>query len=57
MTKKHFEAFARLFAAQVATADPETHAVLRLLAVEMAGIMASDNRAFDRVRFMMACGF
>jgi hypothetical protein len=56
MSKKDYIAIAKLFAAQAATADTETHAVLRLLAAELAGILANDNPNFIRSRFLTACG-
>lgn len=54
MTKRHFEAFARLILAQQGiTTDTD----LRTFADIVAYVAASDNPRFDRQRFLKACGF
>jgi hypothetical protein len=56
MTKKHFEAIARIIADQVTMADPQFRPILQLLAADIAAVMVQGNRHFDRTRFLSACG-
>lgn len=57
MTKKYYVAIARIFLGQIETAStPEVADTLKLVAREIAGVMANDNPRFDRDRFLIAAG-
>lgn len=56
MTKKHFEAIARIIR-DTYTDDEAGTAALRTAAEEMADYFAMINPNFDRQRFLTACGF
>lgn len=60
MTKRHFEAIARMLREQGETlADPTQAADIahRDLVDGMASYFADQNPRFDRERFLTACGF
>jgi len=66
MTKRHFEAFARRIAADIAALDDTSWATPKdraaasyaahYAARTFADIAQADNDRFDRVRFLAACG-
>ena len=57
MTKKHYEALARILSSQMCDAEMETcqHTV-RLITRDIADYLATENPRFDRSRFLKACG-
>ena len=61
MTKKHYEAIAAIIAYRADMQYPSDKvgygaATLRILAGELADYFATDNKNFDRARFLKACG-
>lgn len=56
MTKKHYVALARELAHLLATATAEEAVGIRGAIRVMATEMKAENRAFDRERFLTACG-
>ena len=60
MTKKHYIKIASLFAERLGADYPQTElrtAVLKDVANRLCVIFKEDNPAFDKARFMTACGF
>jgi hypothetical protein len=59
LSKKHFEAIAAAFQWHVDThKDNEVlRIVIRAIAHDIATMCQRENSAFDRARFMRACGF
>lgn len=57
MTKKDFEAFARIIRSEYADAQElETKLVIERITRRWADVCANDNARFDRARFLAACG-
>ena len=57
MSKKHYIAIADILrAAYQGAPTPETRAIVRGLASDLAELIASENAAFDMVRFLTAAG-
>lgn len=54
MTKKHYEAIAAAFRAYIATNTGAN--IARPIAKDLADYFATDNKNFDRTRFLQACG-
>ena len=52
MTRKHFEAIAKVMSAWRGARDDESH---RYLSLELAGVLKETNERFDRQRFLDAC--
>ncbi len=60
LTRKHFQRMADAIAytRKLGTAEqPVREETLRVIARELAALCAEENPAFDRERFMRACGF
>lgn len=63
MTKKHFEAIARIIKSQrddLVSEQPacgDAYNVLIATAANMADYFASENPRFNREKFLTACGF
>jgi hypothetical protein len=57
MSKKHYEAIAKAINHHVIMSNTEEAHIIKCVAEDIATIMAADNRAFNRGRFMQACGF
>jgi len=57
MSRKHYEAIAKVFAGDYATAanDGERRKVVGI-ALSLSDVFQQDNPRFDRVRFLQACG-
>jgi hypothetical protein len=55
MTRKHFIAIAKAYAAKLESGADR--AMLRSMAETECGVFASINPAFDKARFLAACGF
>jgi hypothetical protein len=63
MSKKHFVKIAAMFKANLElagtaenSAQESARAAVRTCAQDFADIAAKDNSAFDRARFLAACG-
>lgn len=64
MTKKHYEAIAKIFRSQLRSADNHTRKEHRTIeryttestAKEIADYFATDNPKFNRLRFLKDCG-
>lgn len=59
MTRKHFEAIAKIINARLAWADAVQYGYIdatQKIANEMADYFATQNPNFDRARFLKACG-
>jgi hypothetical protein len=59
MTKKHYEAIARILATHISAGKMRTVWEIEAgiaIARDLADYFASDNQRFDRVRFLTACG-
>ena len=52
MTRKHFEAIAKVMNAWRGAIDDESH---RYLSLELAGVLQEANERFDKQRFLKAC--
>ena len=59
MTRGSFELIAEVFKAEkgFASGSKDADAMWALLAVKMATALGNTNSAFDRKRFLKACGF
>ena len=58
MTKKNFEAIAAILNADRAVSSCEAErAKVLVIALSMSDYFLSQNPAFDRTRFLTACGF
>ena len=60
MTKKHYTKIADIFRRKLShdyRSDPVRTACLKDVATELCIILKEDNPAFDKDRFMAACGF
>lgn len=57
MSKRHFEALARIIAANKTRKIVSAGVALRCVAMDIAAMCANENPQFDRDRFMAACGF
>lgn len=57
MTKKHFEAIARVLNAEQSDKTGEARDALRDVAIRLAAQFNMDNPRFDRDKFLTACGF
>lgn len=55
MTKKHYEAIARVFRRNT-DLPAAAGAAVRETARELADVLQADNPRFDRDRFLTACG-
>jgi hypothetical protein len=56
MSKAHFELIARVLARHAGPLYTEGHFTLRVMARDFADELARTNPAFDRERFLKACG-
>lgn len=56
MTKKHFEAIARAIADATLYEEMTGEEMRTFLAKSLASVLAGTNAAFDRDRFLKACG-
>lgn len=57
MSKKHFVRIAALISDQLQNApDEPTRRAVRDIGLELASVCAATNPAFDRSRFLSACG-
>lgn len=59
MTKKHFEAIAKLISSEVASGRKYEHSALyclKRMAFGMADLFAQENPRFDKIRFLKASG-
>lgn len=58
MSRKHFVAVAATIATEVRRSEtPEVTTALENVARDLAFVFKSDNTAFDKARFLTACGF
>lgn len=57
MTKKHFEAAARIFRFRLAEASESERLLLLSTARDFADLFSQENPRFDREKFLTACGF
>lgn len=57
MTKKHFIEIAACFKRQMAVAPSEAHYSIRTIAEALCVTFKAQNPAFDKARFLTACGF
>lgn len=57
-TKRHYESIATVFSNAMGAAKPGDPSLLAvaLLAYDLTEMFAEDNPAFDRARFLEACG-
>lgn len=57
MTRKHYVAIAAIIRRHLdSDAGSDAHDAVAGVAVALAGTFAADNQAFDRTRFLEACG-
>jgi hypothetical protein len=56
MTRKDYRLIAGVIASRALYLDGKDEHMARLLVSDIADALASDNRAFDRDRFLSACG-
>jgi hypothetical protein len=58
MSRKHYVAIAAAFRAQLSPvpASAEAVACVASLALDLARVFENDNSAFDKARFLAACG-
>lgn len=54
LTHKHFEAIAAVFRQAL---PRDNHAVALQIALNLCVVFKAENPAFDRARFLAACGF
>lgn len=54
LTRKHFQAIADCIKQAQARDD---HAIALQIALNLCAVFKAENPAFDRVRFLAACGF
>lgn len=56
MTKKHYEAIARILLQARTNSTPAQHIMVDVIIDGIVRYFESDNPRFDRVRFLKACG-